>query len=168
MSSGYPEQVHILMAKEDFEQSGVNSHLGLASPAEVSKWFGDDFASLPGLGVVLVLITNVGHHDPVILDRHSATLVLPDGSRIRPLDPSQMTAWLQDVKGFAKQAPTENWPDYESGITKVAKGERSGSVLVFRFPKGTPSGVFQVEYVLDLGAEGTAHVKQHIPLNLRS
>ena len=169
---GYPQQAGFLPADEDFAASGIESHLGNASPEEVSHWFGDDFASLPALGVVLVLMTNSGHEDPVLMDRHLVSLNLSDGSQIKPLFTSDMTAWLREIAGLTAEDPFKKWPaasreEYEKGMTKIEKGQRKGDILVFRLPRGTSSGSFLVEYTLDLGSDGQKTVKQHIPLNLR-
>lgn len=167
---GYPEQAHFL-TQPPLERPDLHSNIAPAVAEEVNRVFGPRFASLPRLGVVLILVTNKNREHPILVFRDSVRLILPDGQALKPLEPSEITAWLRETygptdPGFA-QLPQEFKTEYEQGITKVFKAEAIAIALVFRFPQGVPSGEFPVEYVLDLGMEEQIPVKQMVPLNLR-
>lgn len=170
MHSGYPEQARFL-TEPPFERSDIRSSIDPALPDEVTRMFGPKFASLSRLGVILILVENKSRENPILVSRSSVRLTLPDGQVLKPLEPSEMTAWLREIQGSTEDIfenlPKEYKMEYEKGLTRVFKGEPQGIVVVFRFPQGTPSGEFSVEYVLDLGTEGQIPVKQKVPLNLR-
>ena len=172
----YPQQAN-LITERPFERPDLETHTFPASPTQVRAAFGPEFASLPRLGVVLVLVTNRGRQTPITVSRNAVRLTLPDGQVLKALEPPEMVAWLQEAYGGALEKDAraaifghytaQQLSDNERGVFSAAKGRGMGDMYAFRFPKGIPSGQFAVQYVLDLGSDGQIAVTQKGPLNLR-
>ena len=173
--SGYPEQSDIF-TDPPFRRPDLETFARPASPEQVMNAYGPEFASLPRLGVVLVLVGN-RRSAPFTVSRQSVRLTLPDGRVLKPLEPSEMAAWLQEVRGlelgkpareviFGRHSASSN-REYEKGILTVPGGRDQGDIMNFRFPEGSRSGEFLVDYVLDLGADGQVPVKQKVQMNIK-
>lgn len=168
---GYPPQERFSF-DPPFERGDLKTMISPASPEQVTRTFGTEFASLPRLGVLLVLVNNKGRPNPIAVSRQSIRLILPDGRVLKPLEPSELIAWFEEAYGSAARGRgamlgEEARMNTEKGVLRVLIGDPQGAITVFRFPQGVLSGTFPVEYVLDLGAGEQVAVKQRPHLNLR-
>ena len=172
----YPEQAKVF-TEPPFVRPGVETFVRPASPANVTTAYGPEFASLSGLGAVLVLVANTGRDTPVRVERRTVRLTLPDGSVLRPLEPSEMEAWLQQMHGpslrtSAKAAISGRHSQAvieleAKGLLSAPRGKGEGIIVSFRFPQGARSGTFVVDYLLNLGSGEPVAVTQRVALNLR-
>ena len=164
--SGYPEQERF-STDPPVERPDLTTHISPAQPELVNS-LGSEFSSLHGLGVLLVLATNRTHETPVSIARESVRLKLPDGLTIKPLDPPEILKWLEEVYGPEVKKPfgPDEKMGFENGRFQIPRGRPVGRLLIFRFPQGTKSGYFDVEYALDLGEGDPLLVKQKPRLNL--
>jgi hypothetical protein len=170
---GYPEQDRISFVST-FERPDLESRVDPASAEEVTGMFGREFASLPRLGVALILVNNKGRENPIVVSVQTVHLILPDGRVLKPLEVSEMIGWFDEVYGSTLgkasiEAILGRWSeDARKGILRISKGKNAGIAVVFHFPLGAASGTFPVEYVLDLGGGDQMPVKgQNIHLNVR-
>ena len=168
---GYPQQERFSV-DPPFERRDLFTRISPAYPDQVAKAFGGEFASLPRLGVLLVLVDNKERAYPIAVSRESVRLTLPDGRVLRPLEPSELIAWFEEAYGPTARVRgatlgEERWMNTNRGILRISLGSPKGMFTVFRFPRGVPSGTFSVEYALDLGAGEQVVVKQRPHLNLR-
>lgn len=171
-NSGYPQQEVIILGGP-VERLDLSTQAAPASSEEVTSGMGTKFSSLPRLGVLLVMVTNKGREKPIATSRQSVRLTLPDGRILRPLEPSEMIAWYEEFYGSTSKDSafldviSKAALNTEKEFMKVSRGQSKGTVCIFRFPQGVPSGSFSVEYVLDLGGEEQLLVKQQPRLHLR-
>jgi hypothetical protein len=173
---GYPRQA-LISFEPPFEREDLETHVGPASPGEVAGLFGQEFASLPRLGVVLVLVKNKRRAEPIVVSRQTVRLTLPDGRVLKALGPSEIMSWFKEVYGSMLEKSPKNvifgrysnaeYETYEKGVLTISEGEARGAAMVFRFPEKVAPGRFTVEYVLDLGKDGQVPVKQTVDLNMR-
>jgi len=172
----YPEQESVF-TERGFERPDLRTFVRPANPDQVADAWGPEFASLSGLGAILVLVINKEREPSITVSRRSIRLRLADGRVLSPLEPPEMIKWFDEVYGsattrkaseviFGHQSDDKRL-SYEKGILSIPKGSARGTVLAFRFPQGVPSGDISVAYVLELGSDEQIPIEQTVRLNVR-
>lgn len=131
----------------------LEAHIGCANAEEVSRWLGKKMVRVKGLVVVLPLVKNINHAEPLRVNSSTVRLKLASGEILSALSPEEVAAWARSV-GIS-QLPE---PGVLEGI-EVSKGEALGFAAVFRLPAGKNPKKVEVEMTLELGSEGTVQVK---------
>jgi len=131
----------------------LEAHLGCANAKEVATWLGVKMVRVRELVVILPLVKNIAHTEPLRVSPSTVRLRLESGEILNALSPEEVSAWARDV-GVSKVPQ----PDVLKGI-EISKGESSGFAAVFRLPKGRDAKRVEAEMTLDLGSEGTLQVK---------
>lgn len=131
----------------------LEAHLGCASAKEVATWLGAKMLHVRELVVILPLVKNIAHTEPLRVSPSTVRLKLVSGEVLSALSPEEVSAWARDV-GVSKVPQ----PDVLRGI-EVSKGESAGFAAVFRLPKGRDTRRVEAEMTLELGSEGTLQVK---------
>ena len=135
------------------DRPDFKAHLGCASAKEVASWLGPKMVRLRELAVILPLVVNRDHAEPLRVSPATVHLKLASGEILDALSPEEVAAWARKVG-----VPKLPHPEVLTGI-EVKKGEAGGFAAVFRLPKGANASRVEAEMRLSLGADEALQVK---------
>lgn len=131
----------------------LEAHIGCANAEEVARWLGKKMVRVKGLVVVLPLVKNINHAEPLRVNSSTVRLKLASGDVLSALSPDEVVSWARSV-GISQLRE----PGVLKGI-EVSRGEALGFAAVFRLPAGKNPKKVEAEMTLELGSEGTVQVK---------